>query len=125
MGVESPLVALEGIERELGVYPALEGFEVVGLTRPCKIKIRMDGHSVGEERERTQEVVNELRSGVHRVGTPKGEMSGITGMMVEGKGSNNDHPGGIIGGERGSLVGGFGRLCEELDDFGASRVVFG
>ena len=35
MRVESPLVALEGIERELGVYPALECFEVFGLASLC------------------------------------------------------------------------------------------
>ena len=46
-------------------------------------------------------------------------------MMVKGKGSNNDHPGRIIGGERGSIVGGIGRLFEEFDNFRASRVVFG
>jgi len=52
-------------------------------------------------------------------------MSGITWVMVERKSSNNDHPGGIIGGEGGGLVGGDGRLDEELNNFWASRVVFG
>ena len=42
--VVSPLVALEGIERKLGVYPALECFEILGLASLCGIKIRMDGH---------------------------------------------------------------------------------
>ena len=46
-------------------------------------------------------------------------------MMVKGEGSNNDHPRRIIGGERRGLFGGYGRLGEEFDDFGASQVVFG
>jgi len=90
-----------------------------------KIKIRNGGHIKGEVGRRTQEGVNELRSVVHHVGTPKSEMSGITWMMVKGKGSNNDHPGRTIGGERCSIVGGLGGLLEKLDNFGASRVVFG
>ena len=49
MRVVSPLVALEGIERELCVYPVLECFEILGLTSLCWIKIRMDGHLAGEE----------------------------------------------------------------------------
>lgn len=112
MGMVSPLVALEGIERELGVYPLLECFEMHDLAGPCWIQIRTDGHLKGEEGRLTQEGVYELCSGIHHVGTPKGEMSGITWMMVKGKGSNNDHPGRIIRGERGSLFGGFGGLDE-------------
>lgn len=45
--------------------------------------------------------------------------------MVKGQCCNNDHPGGIIGGEGGGFVGGYDRLLEEFDDFGASSVVFG
>lgn len=52
-------------------------------------------------------------------------MSGIAWVMVKRKCSNNDRPGGIIGGEGGGFVGGYDRLLEEFDDFGASRVVFG
>jgi len=52
-------------------------------------------------------------------------MSGITWMVVKRKSSDNDHPGRIIGGERGGVFGGFGRVGEELDDLGASRVVLG
>lgn len=80
---------------------------------------------MGEEGKRTEEGVDELCSGVHHVGTPKSEMSGVTWMMEKRKGSNSDHPGGIIGGEGGGLVGGYGRLGEELGDLRASRVVFG
>ena len=80
---------------------------------------------MGGKGERTKEGVNELCGGVHHVGTPKSKMSGIAWVMVEGEGSNDDHPGRIIRGERGSLVGEFSGLCEELDDFWASGVVFG
>ena len=46
-------------------------------------------------------------------------------MVVKRKSSDNDYPGGTIGGEGSGLVGGYGRLGEELDDFRAPRVVFG
>ena len=127
IGVVCPLVTPEGIERELGVYPVLECFEVPGLAGLCLcwMKIRMDGHMKGEVGGRTQEGVDELRSVVHHVRTPKSKMSGITWMVVKGKSSDNDHPGRAIGGERGSIVGGVGGLFEKLDNFGASGVVFG
>ena len=80
---------------------------------------------MGEEGVRTQEDVNKFCSGVHHVGTPKSEMSGITWMSVKGEGSNNDHPRRIIGGEGRGVFGGYGRLGEEFDDFGTSDVVFG
>ena len=80
---------------------------------------------MGEEGARTQEGVNELCSGVHHFGTPKSEMCGIAWMVEKRKSSNSDHPGGIIGGEGGGLVGGYGRLNEELDDLRALGVVFG
>jgi hypothetical protein len=61
-----------------------------------------NGWPLNERREeRTQEDVDELCGGIHHVGTPKSEMSGITWMMVKRKSSNNDNPGGTIGGERG------------------------
>ena len=46
-------------------------------------------------------------------------------MMEKRKSSNDDNPGGIIGGDGSGLVGGYGRLDEELDDLRAPRVVFG
>ena len=52
-------------------------------------------------------------------------MSGITRVMVERKGSNDDDPRGITGGEGSGIVGRDGRLCKELSDLRASRVVFG
>ena len=89
------------------------------------MKIRIDERYMREGVARTQEGVDELGGGVHDVGTPKSEMSGIAWMIVKGEGRNNDHPGRIIGGERGGLFGGYGRLGEEFDDFEASGVVFG
>ena len=44
MREETPLVALEGIKRKLGVYPALKCFQIFGLVSPCRMKIRIDGH---------------------------------------------------------------------------------
>lgn len=44
MGVVSSLVALEGIERKLGVYPTLECLEILGLASLCWMKIRVDGY---------------------------------------------------------------------------------
>ena len=41
MRVISTLVALEGIERELGVYPTLKCFQVLGLASPCGVRVRI------------------------------------------------------------------------------------
>ena len=46
-------------------------------------------------------------------------------MVEKRKSSNNDNPGGIIGGEGSGFVGGYDRLGEELDDLRAPRVVLG
>ena len=78
-----------------------------------------------EEGIRTQEGIDAVCSGIHDFGTPESEMSGVTWMVVKGKGSNDDHPARIIGSERRSLVGGFSGLGEELGDLGEPGVVFG
>lgn len=52
-------------------------------------------------------------------------MSGICWVSVKREGSYGNHPLRVIGGERKGLFGGYGRLGEEFDDFGASRVVLG
>jgi hypothetical protein len=44
MRMVSSLVALEGIKGKLGVYPALECFEILGLASLCWIKVRTGGH---------------------------------------------------------------------------------
>jgi len=56
MRVVSPLVAFESIERELGIYPALERFEVLGLASSCWIKIRTGGYLVGGREDELRKV---------------------------------------------------------------------